>query len=161
MGMLPTMWRPLSEEIRSLQRTVDDLFNRFFAPVEGTWSRTFSPAQSAWYPRLEAYTEDGTMHVNVLIPGVDPEHVQVSVAGNQLTIKGERPWDEKAAQSRNYFFQEIPYGQFERTIILPENVDADKVHAKFHHGILEITLPASAAIAPKKIEIEAGEAAWK
>jgi HSP20 family protein len=157
--MLPSLWTPMSEELSTLHRNIDQLFNRFFGPMEGVLSRTASSTQAGWYPAIECYTEDGEVHVNCLIPGVDPQHVHVSVLGNQPTIRGERPWDEKLAQSRRYFFREFPYGSFERTIVLPENVDADKVHAKFVHGVLQVTLPASGAVAPKRIEIQMGEPA--
>jgi HSP20 family protein len=154
--MLPSLWAPMSEELTTLHRNIDQLFNRVFGSMEGSFSRPPAPAQASWYPAIECYTEDGEVHVNMLIPGVDAEHVQVTALGNQLTVRGERLWDEKKAQSRNYFFREFPYGSFERTIALPEGVDPNRVHAKFHHGVLQITLPASAAMAPKRIEIQAG-----
>jgi HSP20 family protein len=154
--MLPSLWAPMSEELNTLHRNIDQLFNRVFGSMEGSFSRAPAPAQAFWYPAIECYTEDGEVHVNMLIPGVDAEHVQVTALGNQLTVRGERLWDEKKAQSRNYFFRDFPYGSFERTIVLPEGVDPNRVHATFHNGVLQITLPASAAMAPKRIEIEAG-----
>jgi HSP20 family protein len=154
--MLSSLWAPMSEELSTLHRNIDQLFNRVFGSMEGAFGRTALPAQASWYPALECYTENGEVHVNMLIPGVDAEHVQVTALGNQLTVRGERPWDEKKAQSRNYFLREFPYGYFERTIALPEGVDPDRVHATFHNGVLQITLPASSAIAPKRIEIQAG-----
>lgn len=155
--MLPSLWSSWSEDLSTLHRHIDQLFSRFFGPMEGFFGRAPAATTAMWYPALECYTEDGEVHVNVLVPGIDPEHVNVSVLGNQLTIRGERPWDEKLAQSRRYFFREFPYGSFERTVVLPENVDADKVHAKYVNGILQITMPATGAIAPKRIEIQAGE----
>ena len=157
--MLPSLWAPMSEELGTLHRNIDQLFNRVFGPMEGAFGRTPASAQAAWYPAIECYTENGEVHVNMLLPGVDAEHVQVTALGNQLTVRGERPWDEKRAQSRSYFFREFPYGHFERTIVLPEGVDPNRVQAKFHNGVLQLTLPASAAIAPKRIEIQAGQAA--
>jgi HSP20 family protein len=159
--MLPSLWTPMSEELGTLHRNIDQLFNRFFGPMEGAFGRTSPTAQAAWYPAIECYTENDEVHVNVLVPGCDPQHVQLTVLGNQLTIRGERPWDEKLAQSRRYFYREFPYGSFERTVVLPEHVDPNKVHAKYHNGVLQITLSASGALAPKHIEIQAGEHAWK
>jgi HSP20 family protein len=153
--MLPSLWAPMSEELSTLHRNIDQLFNRVFGSMEGTFSQTPAPTQASWHPAIECYTEDGEVHVNMLIPGVDSEHVELTTLGNQLTVKGERLWDEKKAQSRNYFFREFPYGYFERTIVLPEGVDPNRVHAKFHNGVLQITLPASAAIASKRIAIQA------
>ena len=157
--MLPSLWNPMSEELGTLHRNIDQLFSRVFGPMEGAFGRTPASAQAAWYPAIECYTENGEVHVNMLIPGVDAEHVEVTALGSQLTIRGERLWDEKKAQSRNYFYREFPYGRFERTVVLPEGVDPNRVHAKFNNGVLCITLPASASVSPRRIEIHQGERA--
>jgi HSP20 family protein len=80
------------------------------------------------------------------------------VTGNILTIKGERKSvvDEK---KKGYLFHETSWGHFERSLTLPEGVDASKVHATCKNGVLELTMPTKAEALPKKvsIEIEGGE----
>jgi HSP20 family protein len=130
---------------------MDDLFERFFSDWEqdiAPWGRrtdTFS------FP-LESYVDGNTFIIKADLPGVDPNAVEVVVEGNLLTIKAER----KAAQEHdgnNYYYQEVRYGSYQRTLTLPEGVTADDVHARYANGVLEISLPAPAAMAMKKIPI--------
>ena len=74
--------------------------------------------------------------------------------GNQLTIEGERKHEEKK-EEKDYFYRELAYGKFSRSLALPEGVEADKVKATFKNGVLEITMPAPKQLAAKKIQIEA------
>jgi HSP20 family protein len=76
------------------------------------------------------------------------------VVGNQLTIEGERKHEEKKDE-KDYFYRELSYGKFSRSLALPEGVDPDKVKATFKNGVLEITMPAPKQLAAKKIQIEA------
>jgi HSP20 family protein len=85
---------------------------------------------------------------------VDPKEVSVSVVGNQLTIEGERKREEKK-EEKDYFYRELAYGKFSRSMTVPEGVDPDKVKATFKNGVLEVTLPAPQQLAAKKIQIEA------
>jgi HSP20 family protein len=88
------------------------------------------------------------------LPGVDPKEVSISVVGNQLTIEGERKHEEKK-EEKDYFYRELSYGKFSRSVALPEGVDPDKVKATFKNGVLEITMPAPKQLTAKKIQIEA------
>ena len=150
-----TPWRPL-RSLSLLCRDMDDLFNRFFSD----WERDFSPwfrATAESYPPLESYVDGNTLIVKADLPGVDPKEGQVSVEGNQLTIKGERKARQEHQQG-DYFQQEVCSGAFARTITLPEGVNADEVKARYHDGVLEISMPAPASVASKKVPLEiAGE----
>ena len=104
--------------------------------------------------RLRVIIENGNLVVKVDLPGIDPKDVSISVTGDQLTIEGERK-QEKKEEKKDYFYQELSYGKFSRTMPLPQGVDADKVKANYKNGVLEITMPAPKELAPKKIQIEA------
>ena len=82
--------------------------------------------------------------------------MSVSVVGNQLTIEGERKHEEKK-EEKDYFYQEISYGKFSRSMTTPEGVEADKVKASFKNGVLEVTMPAPKQLAAKKIQIQASK----
>jgi len=84
------------------------------------------------------------------LPGIDPKEVSISVLGNQLTIAGERKREE-TKEKKNYFYQEVTYGKFSRTIPLPDEVDAGKAKANYKNGVLEITLPAPKQLGSKKM----------
>jgi HSP20 family protein len=94
--------------------------------------------------------------VRVDLPGIDLEDVDISVVGNQLTIKGERKLSKEEKEAEKYFC-EVCYGSFVRTLTLPEGVEIDKIHAGYHNGILEITMPAKGVALPKKITVEVEE----
>ena len=98
--------------------------------------------------------ENGNIIVRADLPGIDPKDVSVSVLGNQLTIEGERKQEEKK-EEKDYFYREVAYGKFSRTMTLPEGVDASKVKAGYKNGILEVTLPAPKQLESKKIQVEA------
>ncbi len=140
-------WDPF-EELRSMQREMDRMFDRFFAPEAAT-ERTIH-----WMPSVESFTKDNKLVFKAELPGVDPKNLEVSVIDRELIIKGERK-AEKEAKEENYFYREINYGSFERHFELPEGVKTDELKAKFSNGILEITVPVPAISKARKIEIEA------
>jgi HSP20 family protein len=98
---------------------------------------------------METYRKDNDYVVRVDLPGVDPKNVHVQADGNLLTITGERKSEEKRPE-----YQETFYGKFERQIALPQGVEADKIAARYEHGVLEIRLPLPAQLAGRKIPIE-------
>jgi hypothetical protein len=73
--------------------------------------------------------------------------------GNVVTVKGERKVTTKSKEV-NPIHEEIVYGGFERTFELPETVQAEKLTAEYHNGVLEITAPVTEAAFPRKIEIK-------
>jgi HSP20 family protein len=144
-----TPWRP-ARELETFEHRMADLFEHFFGP----WERERSVwGTEGWAPALESRVENGNLIVKADLPGIDPKEVSISVLGNQLTIEGERKREEKK-EEKDYFYQEMSYGKFSRTIPLPEGVEADKVKASYKNGVLEITLPAPKQLASKKVQIE-------
>src|SRR6266446_2608079 len=101
-------------------------------------------------------TEQG-YQVKVLLPGVKPEDIELSVQQNTLTIKGQFQPSVKPDQQVNWVVQEIGVGSFERSITFPKPIDADKIDTSFEHGVLSIWVPVSEASRPKKISITGGQ----
>lgn len=136
-------------------REFDRLFDRLFTGRD--WL-PWPEMTEGFLPALEAYAEDGQFHVRAELPGIDPKEVDVSVVDNRLTIKGERKTSEEKKEA-GYYLREIAHGRFERTVMLPEGADTDKINARYDKGVLEITVPLKEAVAPKKvaIEVQAGE----
>ena len=92
--------------------------------------------------------------VRVEMPGVKPEDVHVAVHNRVLTISGERKVDEEEERA-GYYVRELRHGSFQRSMILPEGVDEEKIHARYQDGILEVALEgAAAAREPRSIQIE-------
>ena len=153
-----TKWNPV-RELGSLHRDMDDLFNRVFGRAE-RWAMMPSMMPSLigglTYPAIDVVKEGNDLIAHVELPGVDPKDVEITVTGNLLTVKGERKL-EKEYNNEDYFSREISYGSFERSVMLPVEVNPDKIKATYKKGLLEIRMPAAAAIKGKKIEIETTE----
>lgn len=132
------------QELVELQRDLMDLFGRPFG------SSTTKAA--GFLANTEAFLKDGHLVIRAELAGVDPESVEVSVAGRTLTIRGERKAPEIPLDDR--LFGEIAYGKFEQIVTVPEGINADGIKAVWHNGILEITIPLSQALQPKKVPVE-------
>lgn len=146
-------WRS-RRELDPMWRRMENLFERFFdervfEPEErGLWSA------ETWAPSVESHIENGNLKVKADLPGIDPQDISISVLGNQLKIEGERK-QEAQKEEKDYFYQELAYGKFARTLPLPQGVNADQVKAQYKDGVLEITMPAPKELTAKKIQIEA------
>ena len=148
-----TPWRPM-QELESLQKRMDHLFDRLSERWFGGEHPRSVWGTDEWAPAIESHVDNDNLIVKVDLPGVDPKEVTVSVVGNQLTIEGERKREEKK-EEKDYFYRELSYGKFSRSMTVPDGIDPDKVKATFKNGVLEVTMPAPKQLAAKKIQIEA------
>jgi HSP20 family protein len=139
-----TRWHPF-DELTSLHREMDRLFTRAF---DNPATPTSQPG-AAFTPAIEVTSEKEGWNVRLALPGVDPKDVNIEVAGNTMTVRGERRREHKV----DPYLSEITYGRFERTLTLPESIDAEKVTAGYRNGLLELTLPLKESVKPRKIEI--------
>jgi len=104
------------------------------------------------YPAINVWEKDNSIIVTTELSGVDAENINVSVAGNMLTIAGTIKADP-IKEGETYIRQERRLGNFQRNFKLPFSVDSGKVEAKYEKGILQITLPGIKEDLPKKIKI--------
>ncbi len=147
-GLLP--WNPYRELV-NWHRDIDELFNRFFST--DTEEKTLP--MSGWMPRTEAFEKDGRYVLRLDLPGVDPKDIDLSVANNNLVIKGERR-QANEVKEKGYHYTETAYGRFERSFALPPGVNRDQISAKYEHGVLEIAVPIPESVTAKKVPIEIG-----
>lgn len=98
------------------------------------------PHQAAvWRPRVDVIDAEKQYVLEVDLPGVDPNSVQVELEQGLLQIKGER--QASHGEEAAYTYRERRAGKFERSFRVPEAVDADAITAKFDKGVLEIRVP--------------------
>ena len=153
----------LSNPLTLMDRMTDEMdrmFDRVFGDVGvmrrprgsrglfGSGRREFS-----WVPRIEAFQKDDRFIVRAELPGLKKEDVQVDLGENTLTIRGERR-EEREEERQGYFHSEREYGQFYRTIPVPEGVIAETAQASFRNGVLEITMQAPPAEAARGRRLE-------
>jgi len=136
-------------DLSPLHREFDDLLSRFFGQ-DNEWLPGVSAGR--WVPPMESFLREGELVVRLDVPGIDRESLDISVEGDRLTVKGERRNNnENTENGRTY--REVMYGQFERTVALPWEIDPEQVKAQCKDGILEITLKAPEKGSPKKIQV--------
>lgn len=141
------------QDLFDFRRDFDQIFNRFLSWPSAQEESAMTTA--GFSPAIESFIDkDGKkFHCQVMLPGVDPKNVNLQVQGNTLTISGERS-ATKETKEADYLRREITYGSFQRSMLLPDGVDTDKLNAEYRNGILEITAPISAAALPRKVEIK-------
>jgi HSP20 family protein len=132
----------------SLSRAMDDVIGRSDEYANGN-GQYFIPAMDAWE------TEQAFV-VQLDIPGVNPDQVDVSFDRNTLTIKGSRTatLPETEGEKRVFFAERTP-GHFGRTLRFPQWVEAGNIEARFTNGVLTVTVPKSEAAKPRKINVVA------
>ena len=106
------------------------------------------------FPPVNVWLTADNAVVTTELPGVDASGIDISVSVKTLTLKGSRQ-PETTSEGESYHRRERWSGQFSKTIELPFNVQADRIHARFSKGVLSIELPRAEAEKPKKIEIKA------
>ncbi len=126
--------------MRQFTEDMDRVFN--YAPLApGTGA--------AWSPVIEVKEKEGKLLVTAELPGVKREDVKVHVDGDTLVVEGERK-EEKEEKREGYYHSERTYGNFYRTIPLPEGVKTETIKAHFDNGVLEIAVPAPELKAKEK-----------
>jgi HSP20 family protein len=136
--------------VYQLRNEMDRLVSDFFGPAAGAMTaRMATPARS--FPMLNVWEEGDNLYAEAEVPGLKNEDIDISVVGNELTIRGRR--GEPAREGVAYHRQERGVGEFNRVLRLPIEVDADKVEASLEDGILLVKLPKAESAKPKKIKV--------
>jgi HSP20 family protein len=147
---------------REIDRVFEDVrsgtfrwpFRRPGMDLEVAW-----PRAEGWQmaPAMDLVEKDGAFEISAELPGLDDQNVEVKVANNTLTIRGEKR-EEKEEKDKQIYLSERRYGAFQRSFRIPVGVDLDRIEANFAKGVLTVTLPKGeeAQQAEKKIDIKAG-----
>jgi HSP20 family protein len=115
--------------------------------------KTSGLAEEEWQPAMDVSETESELVVNVEIPGMDPEDIDVSLSEGTLLIKGEKK-PEAEEKEADYHLIERNYGTFIRSIPLPAGVQRDKISASYKNGILTIVLPKSEGAQKKEIKVK-------
>lgn len=130
----------------------------------GWWPRLYEPLQNIgqkvadWFaPRSDASTLEHAYEINVELPGVKAEDVDVSVHDNNLVVRGEKH-HSREDKGRTFFFSEREYGLFQRSFRLPPDADGDNIDASFTDGVLCLKIAKEAPSKPqaRKIDVRRG-----
>lgn len=141
-----TRWEPV-REMMTLREAMDRLFDDAF-------TRPFNVSAVSAIPAIDLYQTADEVVVKAALPGLKTEDVQISVTGEVLTLRGEYKQEEEKKEA-TWHIREQRYGSFERSIMLPTDIQTDKAKADFENGILTISLPKAETVKPKTINIKA------
>ena len=133
---------------RSIDRMFDEFFNGALAGRPG-----FSPL-GAFGPSVDVDDTDKEIVVKAELPGLDEKDFEVTLAGDVLTIKGEKKVENESRNGGSYNF-ERRFGSFSRSVRLPFEASDNQVDAKYDKGVLTIRLPKPAGVQRqvKRIEV--------
>ena len=148
-------WKPVAEVAR-WEREIERMLGNFL-----TGRRSSGFDARSWpgsnfglaEPSVDLYEKDDEIVVKAELPGLTKDDIQVSLADNILTIKGEKKKEEED-DGKDYYRSERVYGMFTRTLPLTAEVNPEKINATFKNGVLEIRLPKSEAAKKKAINVK-------
>ncbi len=144
-----------SNPFTSLHREINRLFESIGEWEAPSW---WPESKGSLTPSVDIVENDKSFRVEVELPGLRQEEVDVTVNDNYLTIRGEKR-ASKVDDNDNYIRRERYYGTYQRTVALPETADGDKAKATFKKGVLWVEIPKKAAAVAKTRKVEIKEAA--
>jgi HSP20 family protein len=137
-------WDPL-REAAAMHTELSRLMNGLFEG--GTGRQT-----QAWVPTLDVWETADAVHYAFDLPGIPRDKIAIEVEDGALTVSATREREQKVEDERFRRF-ERRYGEFSRTVGLPQGVSEDQIKATYEHGVLEIVVPKPEQPKPKRIEI--------
>jgi HSP20 family protein len=123
-----TRWEPFAE-LSELRSRFDRMFDELTDGRERTWT-----------PAIDVERDNGNLVVRADVPGIKPEEVKIEVEDDILTVSGEHE-EKKETKDKHYLRRERRYGSFTRSMALPAGVEAKKIKAKTHDGVVEVVIP--------------------
>jgi HSP20 family protein len=134
--------------VNRLHQSLDQFFNETLSSPEAS-----SSPSVAWVPRVDIHEEKDRFVVLADVPGVEPKDIDITAENGVLTVRGERR-SEKRETDAGYERIERVAGTFVRRFTLPEGANTESIKAKQTNGVLEVTIPKTPALQPRRISIE-------
>ena len=144
-------------EKNALERIHDDIssvFDRWLPRREKEETWTPSTILTEGLPSIEMEEDENEIRVMAEMPGLSQDDFKVELTGNRLMIRGEKKTSHEEKKSE-YYYSECSYGSFNRAIILPCEVEEDKVEATYKDGVLKLRLPKSESAKARQIKVKA------
>jgi HSP20 family protein len=139
-------WEPI-RDMMSLRQAMDRLFEDSFVRLPH-----LKVNGAVGFP-IDVYQDKDNLVVKAALPGVKPEEVDITVADDILTIKGEHK-EEQETKEADYLYREHYYSAFSRSLALPIKVKGDKAEAAFDEGVLTLTMPKAEEAKPRQIKVK-------
>jgi len=142
-----------TEPYETFERFVDSMFRRDW--LHPFWREPLFETMESRERRtsVDVIDKDDHILVRAEMPGIDKKDVSVSMTDHLLTIKGTFGREEKE-EMQHYYRHEIARGAFERSVLLPENIDSSKVEASLNNGVLEVTVAKAKESEQRVVEVK-------
>lgn len=134
-----------SSPVFGLRREIDRLFEDAFTRDGNNWT-----------PAVDISETERELRVELELPGLKPEDVEITAENGILTIRGEKRSERKEDEQSRYHVVERTYGAFMRTFQLPQGIDEEQIGAEFDSGVLSLRIPKAALPQPRRIQINPG-----
>lgn len=144
-----TRWDPFTEVT-----TLQDAMNQLLAESFVRPTRREGRGGSTWVVPMDLTENEKTYTVKLAVPGLKPEHFDISVHENLLTVRGKTEQQE-AQEGTTYHVREWRFGEFSRSVQFPSPIDAEGISANLSEGVLTISVPKSEKAMPKRITVTA------
>ncbi len=128
---------------RSFSNLLDDFFNDVVASDSGR----------LYVPSMDVSETDSHYHIQLTLPGMRKDEINIDLEDRRLTVTGERK-EETKDNNRRYHVRETRLGHFERSVMLPNNINQDKIDARFEDGILNIDIEKKEKQVNKQIKVK-------
>ena len=145
-GSLTNFEGSLFDDLSRMRQEMEELFG----PV--SWPAGIRSVARGTFPPINVGSTGESVNVYLFAAGLDPKALEISIQQNLLTVAGERK--AEAPENVEYYRQERFSGAFRRVIGLPEDVDPEKVEARYVDGILHIAIQRRESARPRQIEIK-------
>ena len=145
-GNLTNLGGSLFDDFRSLEDEMDELFGR------RRWPAGIRSVARGTYPPINVGSTHDQVAIYLFAAGLDPKTLDISLQQNLLTVSGERK--APVEKDVNYYRKERFDGAFRRVITLPEDVDPDRVEARYRDGVLQINVKRREEARPRQIEVK-------
>ncbi|HSM35767.1 MAG TPA: Hsp20/alpha crystallin family protein [Longimicrobiales bacterium] len=143
--------------VSTAMRPTTDMFRFLFDDVVGsTWGGR-GGANLLRTPNADVVETTEDLRVVLELPGMRPEDIEVNLEHNVLTISGEKKETRaEGDEDTRWHLSELRYGRFSRSFVLPRDVEQDDIKASFDNGMLNVVIPKSEKVKPRRIEVRGG-----
>jgi HSP20 family protein len=143
---------PESRSLRGAFDDFDSLFDGFWRPARA--ARLSRGNTGAFAPALDVTETENEYRVRADLPGVKKEDLDISVQDGVLTINAETRYEDEEKKEGRVIRQERRYGKFVRSMRLGDSVDTGKIKADYKDGVLNLVLPKTDEVRPKRIDVK-------
>lgn len=146
-------YNDLARDVAAMTNLMNRVFERNVSPYDyaGNGGSDEPRAQSGATLPLDVWVTAEAFHLTAYVPGINPEEVEITFEGDELTIRGHLPG---APAEADFLKRELYHGSFERRLSFSVPVNADAIEAHFNNGLLTLVVPKAEAIRPKQIKVQ-------